>query len=126
MIYLNTADISRILEKHLPGMGIRDDGLIESALARPQASFAGHESYPTIELKAAALVQSIVGNHPLIDGNKRLGLICLIVFLGFNGFRLDATNDDAYDFIIAIASSQMRDLETIAEWITQHIAPYRD
>lgn len=125
MIYLNQSDIERILEIHLPGIQIRDTGLIESALARPQASYGGQESYPSLEGKAAALVQSIVGNHPLIDGNKRLGLISLIVFLGFNGFKLDATNDEAYDFIIAIASSQMKQVEEMEAWIREHARPYR-
>lgn len=122
MIYLKYSDALRIIDLHLPGIAVRDVGLLQSALSRPQSEYGGVAVYPDLESKGAASVQSIVGNHPLIDGNKRLGLICLIIFLSLNGYRLEATNDEAYDFIIAIASSDMREFDDIVEWIRTRLS----
>jgi death on curing protein len=93
---------------------VRDHGLLEAALARPQTSVFGSDAYPTIEAKAAALVHSIVRNHALVDGNKRLGLSALLAFLGVNGWRLTMSNDEAYDFIMQIACGELREVDEIA------------
>ena len=86
---------------------IRDVGLLGSAVARPQTTVARNDAYPTIWLKAAALLQSIVGNHALIDGNKRLGWLATAVFLEINGASVAAAaNDDVYDLVMHIASSK--------------------
>lgn len=86
---------------------LRDVGLLASAIARPQATVGGQDAYPTIWLKAAALLQSIVNNHALIDGNKRLGWLATAVFLELNEASVaGATNDDVYDLVIAVASSK--------------------
>ena len=85
---------------------IRDVGLLGSAAARPQATAFGHDAYPDVITKAAAFLQSIVNNHALVDGNKRLGWLATAVFLELNG--LDASkisDDDVYDFVIWIAST---------------------
>lgn len=85
---------------------VRDIGLLGSAVARPQTSVFGEDAYPDVFSKAAALLQSIVNNHPLVDGNKRLGWLATAVFLELNDVKAsEATNDDVYDFVIWVASS---------------------
>ena len=84
---------------------IRDIGLLGSAVARPRTSAFGQDAYPDILTKAAALSQSIVNNHALIDGNKRLGWLSTAVFLEVNGVKaLRISNDDVYDFVIWVAA----------------------
>ena len=80
-------------------------GLLSSAAARPQTTVFGADAYPDIWTKAAALLQSVVKNHPLIDGNKRLGWVSTAVFLELNGVATQhATNDDVYEFVVGIAA----------------------
>jgi death on curing protein len=93
---------------------VRDLGLLESAAARPQASAFGQDAYATIEERAAALVHSLVNNHALVDGNKRLGLAGLIAFLGVNGYRLTWSNDEAYGFIVDVADGTLVEVGEIA------------
>lgn len=115
MIYLDAGDLLHVARRALDAEPVvRDAGLLDSAAARPRATLFGAEAYPDLETKAAALVQSLVGNHALIDGNKRLGLAALIAFLGVNGRRLTWTNDEAHDIIIAIASGELDDVAAIA------------
>lgn len=96
------------------GVGpIRDLGLLDSATHRPQASLWGQEAYPTLELKAAALMDSLVNNRSLADGNKRLGWLATLVFLDLNGRWIEAPDDDAYNLVIALASGQ-KSIEEIA------------
>jgi death on curing protein len=115
VIHLTTDEALHIARRTLgDDFVIRDVGLLEAALARPATSVGGRDAYPTLLEKAAALVHSAVRNRALVDGNKRLGLTLLIVFLGVNGQRLDATNDQAYDFIVAIAEGRLDSVETIA------------
>jgi death-on-curing protein len=94
---------------------LRDIGLLESALARPRASAFGTDAYPTLHDKAAGVLHSIVRNHALVDGNKRLGLTAVIAFYGVNGRRLTMTNDEAYDFVIAVAAGQTDDVAEISQ-----------
>jgi death on curing protein len=87
------------------GVGpVRDLGLLDSAAHRPTTSLYGQEGYPSIDEKAAVLLESIVGNHALVDGNKRLGWLAVVVFYGLNGIVLEAVDDEAYDLVIAVAS----------------------
>ena len=96
-------DLARMLLGDPPP--IRDLGLLGSAAARPQTTAFGEDAYPDIWSKAAALLQSVVKNHPLIDGNKRLGWLSTAVFLELNGVATQhATNDDVYEFVIGIAA----------------------
>lgn len=120
-IYLTAFMIREIVDETMPGAQWRDLGLLESAAVRPMASFGGVEVYTSISEKAAALVHSLVTNDPLVDGNKRLGFLCLAIFLGLNGYRLAANQDELYDFILDTASGQMRDVEKIASWLEQHL-----
>lgn len=117
MIYLTFAELMHVAERTLGEVLVRDSGLLESALARPQASFGGVEAYPNLEEKAAAMLHSLVRNHALVDGNKRLGLAATIAFLGLNGRRLTFSNDAAYDFIIAVAAGELDDASVIADRI---------
>ena len=103
MRYLGLEDLLAIAED-LGVASVRDLGLLDSAAHRPQSSLYGREAYPGIHLKAAVLLESIVRNHPLIDGNKRLGWLSTVVFLGLNGLDLDAPDDDAYDRVIGVAT----------------------
>jgi death-on-curing protein len=90
------------------GVGpIRDIGLLDSAAHRPQSSIFGEDAYPSIDAKAATLLESLVRNHPLVDGNKRLGWLAVVVFHALNDLTLDAPDDDAYDLVIAVASGQL-------------------
>ena len=85
---------------------IRDFGLLGSAAARPQTSVFGEDAYPDLITKAAALLQSIVNNHALVDGNKRLGWLATAVFLELNRVGAsDASNDDVYDLVVWVAST---------------------
>lgn len=85
---------------------IRDIGLLGSAVARPQTAVFGQDAYPDIWSKAAALLQSIVNNHALIDGNKRLGWLATAVFLEINGVGvIHVSNDDIYQFVIDVAAN---------------------
>lgn len=121
MIYLSYAELMYVAER---AMGetpvVRDAGLLEAAAARPRIAVFGEDAYPALEKKAAALAQSIARNHALVDGNKRLTLGALLAFLGVNGRRLTLTNDDAYDLIIAIATSELVDVSDIADRIRAH------
>lgn len=94
---------------------VRDLGLIESALARPRTTVFGEDAYPTLDLKAAALLQSLVGNHGLVDGNKRLAFTCTAVFLSINGHPLELDDvHEAYDLVIAVATGELSELDDIA------------
>ena len=94
---------------------IRDIGLLGSAVARPRTSAFGEDAYPDILTKAAALLQSIVNNHALIDGNKRLGWLSTAVFLEVNGVKaLRVSNDDVYDFVIWVAATSPAIEEIVA------------
>jgi len=115
VIYLDLELLLHVAERTLGSKPVvRDVGLLESALARPQASAFGADAYPTLEEKAAALLHSLARNHPLIDGNKRLAFAATLTFLGINGVRLTFTNDSAYDFVIAVAIGKLDDVALIA------------
>ena len=93
---------------------LRDAGLLEAALARPRATVFGDDAYPDLHEKAAALLQSLVGNHPLVDGNKRLGFACATVFLAINGSPLTLDEAVAYDLVIDVVTGAVVDVEAIA------------
>lgn len=115
MIFLSVEDLLRIAARVVEGdVGVRDLGLLEAAAARPQTSLFGEDAYPTVHAKAAALLHSIVNNHALVDGNKRLGLAGVIAFLGLNGWVLTLTNDEAYDLVISVADGSVHDVPEIA------------
>lgn len=126
MIMLTLADLLRIAGRVVgPDVAVRDFGLLDSAVARPRATVFGEDAYPSIHEKAAALLQSVVSNHALVDGNKRLGLAAVIVFYGVNGYRLTLDNDGAYNLIIDVASGALRDVQHIADRLAAGTAAHR-
>ena len=115
MIYLTLPELLHVAKRTLGGDPlVRDIGLLESALARPQATAFGADAYPDLDAKAAALLHSLVRNHALVDGNKRLALAGVIAFYGVNGRRLTLSNDEAYDLVIAVAEGTFDAVEQIA------------
>ena len=100
--------------------GLRDAGLLDSAVNRPQATFGGQALYPDLPCQAAALLESLGRNHPFVDGNKRIALTATDVFLRANRFRIVGTDDEKYDFVIAVVTGQLR-FDAIAEWIASHM-----
>ena len=87
-------------------LGVRDRGLLESALAMPAATFAGDYLHPSLPEQAAAYLFHLVKNHPFVDGNQRLGLACSLVFLRLNGIRVRATDDDLVDIVMGVAEGR--------------------
>jgi death-on-curing protein len=125
VIHLDLEDLLHIATRTLGAPPeIRDLGLLESACARPLTTVFGQDAYPTTTTKAAALLHSIVKNQALVDGNKRLGLAATIAFLGLNGFQLTWSNDEAYDFVIAVAAGELDDVVAIAAGIAEAIQPW--
>ena len=101
---------------------IRDIGLLGSAAARPQTTVFGEDAYPDLLTKAAALLQSIVNNHALVDGNKRLGWLATAVFLELNGISASlASNDDVYELVVWVAASNP-DLDDIVTRLRRVLA----
>lgn len=115
MIFLDLEDLLHVARRVLgDNPDVRDYGLLEAALARPQASVLGEDAYADLPTKAAALLHSLARNHALIDGNKRLALAATIAFLGVNGVRLTLTNDEAYQLVMAVATGESDDVSGIA------------
>jgi death on curing protein len=106
--YIDLEDLLDLAERLLgPNPPIRDVGLLGSAAARPQTTAFGADAYPDVWTKAAALLLSVVKNHALVDGNKRLGWLASAVFLHLNGIDVSvASNDDVYDLVMGVASGK--------------------
>lgn len=114
--YLDLEDLLEIARAAVgPDVSVRDYGLLESAQARPRTSVLGEDAYPELFGKAAALVHSLARNHALVDGNKRLAWTACRTFLALNGFRINAPEDDRFDFVIGVTAGTISDLEAIAE-----------
>lgn len=117
--YLTLEDVLSLVEDL--GVGpVRDIGLLDSAVHRPPVSVFGREAYPGLDNKAAVLLESLVGNHALVDGNKRLGWLSLVVFYALNDIDLDAPDDKAYDLVIAVASGT-----TTYQEVSAHLTSWR-
>lgn len=119
MILLTFDDVLHIAERVLGEVQVRDAGLLQSAVARPATTVFGEDAYPTLHEKAAALLQSMVDNHPLVDGNKRLGFVSMLAFYGANGLQLRLTNDAAYDLVMAVATGELAEISYIAQRLEQ-------
>ena len=118
--YLTTDDLL-VLIAELGGLQVRDLGLLDSAAHRPQATVFGDDAYPDLHTKAAVLLESIVRNHALVDGNKRPSWVAVVVFYGINGLALRAPEDPAYDLVIAVAEGRLTYPEVAAQlagWAT--------
>jgi death on curing protein len=98
--------------------GLRERGSLEAALARPQMTFAGEDVYPDVESKAAAVMHSLVMNHPFVDGNKRTGAAVAELFLNPNGVELEAADDDLVAITLSVARGEVN-AEALAIWLRQ-------
>ena len=114
----------RIIETSGGSYGVRDQGLLESAIYRPQASFGGQDLYPDLLAKAAALIHSLIKNHPFVDGNKRTGFEAMRLFLRINGKDLKGSEDVKFVFVIKISTDPHFDEHRIAEWLGNHCKPH--
>lgn len=103
-----------VLTRRLGAGPVRDLGLLGSACARPKTSVFGADAYPTLAGKAAALLHSIVANHPLVDGNKRLGWLAAVVFLDINGWEVALDDETAFQLVMNVAEGSL-DVEAIAK-----------
>ena len=101
-------------------IGVRDDGLLESALESCFATFDGQELYPTKIEKAAKLGYSLVSNHAFIDGNKRIGIYVMLTFLEINGIKIFAENQDIVNIGLSLADGTMK-YQDLVDWIKIHI-----
>lgn len=99
--------------------GIRDIALLESALESPFQSYAGEELYPSIQAKAARLCYGLVKNHAMVDGNKRIGVHTMLVFLSANGYELQYTQKELTDLILDVAADK-KQYEDILQWLLEH------
>jgi death-on-curing protein len=98
--------------------GLRERGRLEAALTRPQMTFAGEDLYPDVESKAAAVMHSLVMNHPFVDGNKRTGAAVAELFLNLNGVELEADDDDLVAVTLSVARGEVN-AEALAIWLRQ-------
>lgn len=96
--------------------GIRDIGLLESAIARPFQTFGGEDLYPSPFDKAAAIGESLIENHPFVDGNKRTGILAIVALLKEHDMEVNADSDDLYQFTISISTGEIK-FEQIVEWL---------
>ena len=111
---------NRIIEQSGGSIGIRDKGILESALAQPYMSYGGEELYPTLIEKVAALGFSLINNHPFVDGNKRIGHAAIEVTLLMNDYEIQADVDTQEAIILAVAASKMS-RESFLGWLQNHV-----
>lgn len=124
MRYLSLKEIlelhRRLLEQSGGLAGIRDVGILESALAQPLMTFDGQELYPTIVEKASALGFSLIKNHPFLDGNKRIGHAAMEIFLVLNNHEISAPTDEQEQIILKVASGELG-RDGFTEWLRVHL-----
>ncbi len=113
---------NRQLHKFGGTSGIRDEGLLDSALAQPQATFGGQFLHPTLPEQAAAYLYHLAKNHPFVDGNKRTALAVMLTFLRINGYRLDLSADATYQMVLDVVEDKMSK-EALGEFLQKHIKP---
>ena len=126
--YLSAAAVlflhERIHREFGGGRGLRDEGALRAAVARPRATFDGRPLYATLFEKAAALLESLCADHPFADGNKRVAYAAAGLFLERNGWSLDAPVEDAVAFMMDVAAGRRRK-EEIRIWLEEHAVPLR-
>ena len=109
----------QVLLLHGGANGVREMGGLESAIARPYQSFGDDELYPSCFEKAAAIGESIIMNHPFVDGNKRTGYVLMETVLRLHGVKIISTDDELYNFVIDISTGKKR-FEEIVEWLKKN------
>jgi death-on-curing protein len=121
--YLTLAEVlllhAWLIERTGGSAGVRDVGLLESALARPQSTFGQDDLYPDLWSKAAALMHSLVRNHPFVDGNKRTALAATGIFLELNGYALTVSNEAVLEFTRQVVVGRIA-LPVMAAWLEAH------
>ena len=100
-------------------VGIRDEGLLESALEGAFATFDGKDLYPSKEEKGARIGYTLISNHAFVDGNKRIGMYVMLTFLEVNGIKIEATNEEVAETGLAVAAGTMK-YEELLKWVTDH------
>ena len=115
---------SRLVAETGGSHGVRDLGLLESAVARPQATFDGKQFYPDLYTKAAALMDSLIKNHPFMDGNKRTGITAAGLFLRINGWKLSASPADLEAVTLRVATRDMEVAE-LANWLKANSVTFK-
>ena len=100
--------------------GIKDDGLLDSALKAPFQTYDGQELYPTVVRKIVRLGYGLITNHPFVDGNKRIGALALLTLLELNGYSIEATDQELTDIIMGVAAGQ-RSEDDLNEWVINRI-----
>lgn len=115
---------NRVIEQTGGGLGVRDQGGLESAVAQPTMTFGGKDLYPTLLEKAAALGFSLAMNHPFVDGNKRTAHAALEVFLVLNGFEVNASVDEQEAIMLDLAAGTLK-REALTDWLGQHVQSRR-
>jgi death-on-curing protein len=114
---------STVIAQHGGSNGIREMNLLESALSRPYQTFDGSELYPTAIEKAAAIIESVVKNHPFSDGNKRTGyVLCRLLLMG-SGLDIKASLENKYKFVISISTGKIK-YDDIKGWLETHTKPF--
>jgi len=108
-----------LLQRYGGRAGLRDPGLLESALAQPKMTVGGKYAHKTLFDKAAAYGFHVCKNHPFIDGNKRVAFVLMDVFLQQNGWEIRAAEEDAYTIIVALASGKLTKAQ-LATWLKEH------
>ena len=110
-----------IYDRYGGSYGVRDEGLLDSALEAPFQTFAGQDLYPDELDKIVRFGYGLIGNHPFHDGNKRIGALALLTLLELNGYSIDSTNKEFSDIIYAVASgSEGKDYEDLLNWVKEH------
>jgi death-on-curing protein len=124
--YLSVDQLLRLHKMQLRAFegsaGLRDRGGLEAAAARPQMTFDGEDLYPDLAAKVAALMHSLVMNHPFVDGNKRVGAMAAEILLIVNGHQLDASDDDLVALTLGVARGEVSP-EALAIWFRQRSRP---
>ena len=110
---------SEVVKLHGGANGIRDVNGLESAIARPYQTYDSLDLYPSAYEKAAAIGESIIMNHPFIDGNKRTGYVLMETVLRLYRYKIISTDDDLYTFVISISTGEIK-FEQIVEWLKQN------
>jgi death-on-curing protein len=117
--YLTAAEIKAINSRILGSLQLRDTNALESAVARPKHSAFGADAYRDLFNKAGALMESLIQNHPFVDGNKRTGFVAVAMFLALNGYWLEVKQGEVVEFALNVASSKYT-VSQIASWLRNH------
>jgi len=115
VLFLHAMMISETGGNH----GVRDIGMLQSAASRPKATFKGRDLHSDIHLKAAAMMHSLIQNHPFLDGNKRTGIAAAVLFLQLNGYEFNADNREVENFILSVARGE-KNLRQISQWLLEN------